>query len=75
MRQVKTVSIDASKRITKQIFEIRAEKFQITPPTDFQITPGEAEAKLSWAVLDNPFIANITITRQFVSAVNSLVAR
>ena len=75
MRQVKTVSIDASKRITKQIFEIRAEKFQITPPTDFQITPGEAEAKLSWSISDNPFIANITITRQFVSSVNSLVAR
>ena len=67
MRKVQNISITANQRINTDIFEIRAEKFQMVPPTDLEVVAGEAEVKLFWTLEDNSFIDSITVNRQIVS--------
>ena len=63
MRQVRFVELDTQKFITKETFEIRAERFAMALPEDLSVVAGEKQVKISWTANDNPFITGYTITR------------
>jgi len=63
MRQVRSVDLDSHSRITKILFEVRAERFDMSPLKDLSVISGEAQVKIKWAANDNPFITCYTISR------------
>jgi len=63
MRQIQSVELISSGRITSIPFEMRAERFVIAPPADVKVIPGEDRVEISWAAADSPFIEGYTIYR------------
>ena len=63
MRQIRSVELTSSERITNIPFEIRVERFVIAPPVDVKVIPGEKRVEISWATADSPFIEGYTIYR------------
>ena len=63
MRQVQFVDLDTPKFITKETFEIRAERFEMAPLEALKVIAGEKQVKLQWTASDNPFITGYTIFR------------
>ena len=63
MRQVRFVDLDTQKFITKETFEIRAERFEMAPLEALKVIAGEKQVKLQWTASDNPFITGYTIFR------------
>ena len=66
MRQVRSVPLTSTERITQLTFEVRAERFAMSPPSDVQVVAGEKQVELRWKADDNPFIDGYTVTRQKV---------
>ena len=66
MRQVCSVELASSSIMMKYQFEIRAERFEMSPLSDLQVVAGENQVLLRWKADDNEFIEGYTITRQFV---------
>ncbi|MBI1923096.1 hypothetical protein HYR99_02485 [Candidatus Poribacteria bacterium] len=66
MRQVQSMKLAATGRITEIPFEIRAERFAMSPPADVQAIAGEKQVELRWKADDNPFIDGYSIERQKV---------
>jgi hypothetical protein len=64
MREVQSVDLISRSRITEIPFEIRAEQFEMSPPSDVQVIAGEKQVLLRWKADDNPFIDGYTIDRQ-----------
>jgi len=63
MREVQSVEIDTHQFITKETFEIRAERFEMALPEDLSVVADEKQVTIKWTATDNPFIAGYTITR------------
>ena len=63
MRQVQFVNLDTQQFITKQSFEIRAERFAMELPDALSVVAGEKQVKISWSATDNPFITGYEILR------------
>ena len=63
MRQVRFVELDTQKFITKETFEIRAERFEMPPLEDFSVIAGEKKVTIKWSTNDNPFITGYGILR------------
>jgi len=63
MREVQSVNLTSHSRITKIPFEVRAERFEMSPISDLQVVAGEKQVRIKWSANDNPFIAGYTITR------------
>jgi len=70
MRKVQSVKLTSHLQSTKIPFEVRAERFEMSPISDVEVIAGTAQVLLRWgsgAVQsrhDNPFISGYTITRQ-----------
>ena len=63
MRKVRFVNLESQQFITKELFEIRAERFAMALPENLSVIAGEKQVKISWAANDNPFITGYTINR------------
>ena len=63
MREMQLVNIETKKFVTKEIFEIRAERFAMTLPDSLSVVAGEKQIKISWSATDNPFITGYEILR------------
>ena len=63
MRQIQSVELTSSGRITNIPFEVRAERFVIAPPADVKVVAGEKRVTIKWKANDNPFIDGYTIYR------------
>ena len=66
MRKVKSVEIASDSLITKVPFEVRAQRFAMSPLSDMQVIAGEKQVVIRWQADDNPFISGYTITRRSV---------
>ncbi|MBI1929013.1 hypothetical protein HYR99_32805, partial [Candidatus Poribacteria bacterium] len=64
MRLVRSVDVTSHARITQVEFEVRAERFGMSPPSDVQVVAGEKRVELRWKADDNPFIEGYTIQRR-----------
>ncbi len=56
MRQIRSVALDTQRFITKEMFEIRAERFEMKPLEGLEVIAGEKQVTIKWAANDNPFI-------------------
>jgi len=63
MRKVQSVNLTSHLQSTKIPFEVRAERFEMAPPSDVEVVAGEKQVLLRWKVDDNKFISGYTITR------------
>jgi len=63
MRQVHLVELAPSSTMMKHQFEIRVERFEMSPLSDVQVIAGEKQVLLRWKSNDNDFISGYTITR------------
>jgi len=63
MRQVRFVDIESKSQIAKVKFEIRAERFEMTPLSDLEVVAEEGQVRLKWTAIDNSFIEGYTVTR------------
>ena len=63
MRKIQFIELEAKGLITKEPFEIRAERFALELPEALSVVAGEKQVKMSWAATENPFITGYTITR------------
>lgn len=64
MREVSSVNVKSDSLVTRVIFEVRAQRFPVAPPSEIQITAGEKEIALCWKADTSEFITGYTITRQ-----------
>jgi hypothetical protein len=64
MREVQSVDLISRLQFTKIPFEVRAQRFEMSPPSDVQVTAGEKQVTLRWEADDNEFIDSYAITRQ-----------
>jgi hypothetical protein len=64
MRKVKSVRIGSQSLITKVSFEVRAQRFDMSPLTDVNVSAGEKQVTLRWRTDSNDFIDSYIITRQ-----------
>jgi len=64
MRQTQFVILEAKQLITKETFEIRAERFALELPETLSVIAGEKQVTIQWAVTDNPFITGYTIAKR-----------
>ncbi len=64
MREVQSVKLTSHLQSTKIPFEVRAERFEMSPPADVEVVAGEKQVQIRWAAGDNPFIDGYTIDRQ-----------
>jgi len=64
MRQVESVELKSQSSFTKIRFEIRAERYAMTPLADVTVVAGEKQVKVRWKADDNPFISGYTIARR-----------
>ena len=64
MRQVCSVELASSSIMMKHQFEIRAERFEMSPLSDLQVVAGEKQVLLRWRADDNEFISGYTISRK-----------
>ena len=69
MRIVQSVNLTANSFVTDIPFEVHAERFEISPPSDVKVVAGEAKVEISWEKKDNPFISNYTISRSLGDSV------
>ena len=73
MREAQSVKLTSQLQSTKIPFEVRAERFEMSPPADVEVVAGEKQVKIQWGSgvaqsrHDNPFIKGYTIDRQKVS--------
>jgi len=63
MRKTQFIELEAKGLITKEPFEIRAERFALELPEALSVITGEKQVTISWAATDNPFITGYTIIR------------
>jgi len=68
MREVRSIHLASSSLVTKIPFEVRAQRFAMSPPSDVQVTAGEKQAILRWKADSSEFIVSYAITRQAGSA-------
>jgi PKD repeat protein len=68
MREVRFVDLVSRSRITEFPFEVRAQRFRMSPPSDVQVTAGENQVTLRWKADHNEFIESYLIDRQNGSA-------
>jgi len=70
MREVQSVDLISHERITEIPFEVRAQRFEMSPLSDVQVVAGEKQVLLRWGSgvaqsrHDNEFISGYTITRK-----------
>ncbi|MBI1923309.1 T9SS type A sorting domain-containing protein [Candidatus Poribacteria bacterium] len=64
MRQTRSVELAADGRITKIAFEVRAERFSMSPPADVNAIAGEKQVTIRWKADDNPFIESYAVERR-----------
>ncbi len=64
MREVQSIPITETGRITNIPFEIRAERYAMSPPEAVQVVTGEAQVKINWKAANNSFIAGYSISRR-----------
>jgi len=74
MRKVRFVDLEAQQLVTKVNFEIRAERFEMTPIEEVSVIPGEGKVTIKWAASDNPFVEGYTVYRRDGVAQDSIVA-
>ena len=67
MREVQSVKLTSRFQSTKIPFEVRAERFEMSPLSGVEVVAGEKQVTIKWAANDNPFIEGYTINRQKVS--------
>jgi len=63
MREVQSVDLISHSRITEISFEVRAERFEMSPLSDLQVVAGEKQVTIKWAANDNTFIDGYVIER------------
>ena len=63
MREVQSVKLTSQLQSTKIPFEVKAERFEMSPPADVEVVAGEKQVLLRWKADDNKFISGYTITR------------
>ena len=63
MREVRSVDIVSGSLFTKVQFEVRAERFALRPPSEFQVVAGEEQVLLSWKGGEHPYLTGYTIKR------------
>lgn len=63
MRLVQSVEITSETRVTRVLFEVRAERFEMAPPDEVKVVFDEGQVEIRWRADDNPFITGYTITR------------
>ena len=63
MREVQSVKLTSHLQSTKIPFEVRAERFDMSPIADLQVVAGEKQVTLRWKADDSEFISGYTITR------------
>jgi hypothetical protein len=68
MREVRSVDLISGSLITRIPFQVRALRFEMSPPSDVQVIPGEKLVTLRWRADDNEFIESYAIIRQNGSA-------
>jgi hypothetical protein len=68
MREVRSVDLISRLQFTKIPFEVRAQRFEMSPPSDVRVIAGEKQVTLRWKADDNEFIESHVITRQNGSA-------
>jgi hypothetical protein len=64
MRETKSAKISSQSLITKVSFEVRAQRFEMAPPSDINVTTGEKQVIIRWKTSANEFIDGYIITRQ-----------
>ncbi len=64
MRKVQSIPIAEAGRITNIPFEVRVQRYSMSPPEAVQVVAGEAQVKINWKAADNPFIAGYSISRR-----------
>ena len=64
MREIRSVDLVSSSRITEIPFEVRAQRFEMSPPSDVQAIAGEKQVILRWKSDDTGFIDSYMISRQ-----------
>ena len=67
MRDVQSVELTSESRVTRIPFEVRAERFAMSPPADVQVLAGEAQVQIGWKAEDNPFIEAYSISRRMAN--------
>jgi len=67
MRLVRSVKIASRGLVTKVPFEIRAERYAMSPIADLVAVAGEKQVTLRWAADDNPFIEGYTVSRRMTN--------
>jgi hypothetical protein len=68
MREVRSVNLNSRSLITKIPFEVRAQRFEMAPPSDVNVSTGEKQVTIRWRTNVNEFIDSYVITRQECSA-------
>ena len=64
MREVQSVDLASHSRITKIPFEVKAERFEMSPISDLQVIAGEKQVAITWRVDGNNFISAYTIAKR-----------
>jgi hypothetical protein len=64
MREVRSVDLISRFQSTKIPFEVLAQRFEVSPPSDVRVMAGEKQVTLRWKADDNEFIDSYAIIRQ-----------
>jgi len=72
MREVQSVELLSTSRITEISFEVKAVRFDMSSISDLQVVAGEKRVKIQWIANDNQFIAGYTISRTMVGQAGSM---
>jgi len=65
---VRSIDLESRLQFTSIPIEIRAQRYEMRPPSGIQVTPGEKLVTMRWEPDDNEFIEDYIITRQNGSA-------
>jgi hypothetical protein len=64
MRKTRFAEIVSNSQTTKAQFEVRAVRFDMTPPSDVRVNAGEKLVTIQWTPSESEFIIGYVITRQ-----------
>jgi len=63
MREVGSIPLSSRSTITEVPFEVRAQRFELSSPSQVEVIPGEAQVVLRWTASENLFIENYVVER------------
>jgi len=64
MREVEFVDLASQSQSAETLFEIRAQRFEMSPLSDLKVTAGERKVTISWLFDDSDFISSYTIAKR-----------